>query len=143
TLSIALMVSVVSLEIQGRGQTRTGAEAQRSSASAFGPSQARALLDQYCVTCHNARTRAGSLVLASLDVARLGNDAATWEKVVRKLRGRLMPPAAQPRPDDALYAGFTAWLETELENHAAAHPDPGRTETFRRLNRAEYQNAIR
>ena len=143
TRSIALMVSLAALGIQARGQQGTGAEAERSSTSAVGPSQARALLDKYCVSCHNARTRAGSLVLQSLDVAQLGHDAATWEKVVRKLRSRLMPPAGQPRPDDAQYAAFTAWLETELERHAAAHPDPGRTETLRRLNRAEYQNAIR
>src|SRR5262249_41134661 len=64
-------------------------------------------------------------------------------KVVRKLRGRLMPPVGLPRPDDATYEGLTSWLESELDTFAAAHPNPGRTETFRRLNRTEYQNAVR
>src|SRR5215831_2995276 len=83
------------------------------AAAETGPAQARELLDKYCVTCHNARTKAGSLVLepASADVANVGKDGAMWEKVVRKLRGRLMPPAGLPRPDDAAYEGFTSWLE--------------------------------
>jgi hypothetical protein len=105
--------------------------------------EARTLLDRYCVTCHNERTKAGSLVLQSADLSRVGEDGGKWEKVVRKLRGRLMPPAGRPRPDDAAYESFTAWLETELDTFAAAHPNPGRPETFRRLNRTEYQNAIR
>src|SRR5262249_35009364 len=121
-----------SMGLQARDQEKTG----------VGPVEARALLDKYCVTCHNQRTKAGSLVLESLDVNRLGEESAIWEKVVRKLRGRLMPPAGLPRPNEALYADFTTWLETGLETYAVAHPDPGRPETFRRLNRTEYQNAI-
>ena len=66
-----------------------------------------------------------------------------WEKVVRKLRAGAMPPALRPRPDDVTYETFTAWLETELDRAAAAHPDPGRTDTFHRLNRSEYHNVIR
>ncbi len=143
TLAIGLIVSPASMGLQARGQQKGRVEPQTSSASGVEAVQARALLDKYCVTCHNQRTKAGSLVLESVDVTRLGENGATWEKVVRKLRGRLMPPAGRPRPDDAIYAGFTTWLETELENYAAAHPEPGRTETFRRLNRTEYQNAIR
>ena len=67
-----------------------------------------------------------------------------WEKVVRKLRARQMPPVGQKdRPDDATYDAVIAYLETSLDRAAAAHPNPGRTATIRRLTRTEYQNAIR
>ena len=118
----------------------------------------RALLDQYCVTCHNQRRvegrdepvtaltsqlRAVGLALDALDLSAVAADAAHWEPVVRKLRGGLMPPAGRRRPDQATLDQFRAWLETELDGAAAARPDPGRTATFHRLNRAEYRNAIR
>jgi hypothetical protein len=66
-----------------------------------------------------------------------------WEKVVTKLRAGLMPPAGAPRPDETAYNGFRVFVQTELDKAAAAHPDPGRTETFHRLNRDEYRNSIR
>jgi len=72
-----------------------------------------------------------------------GHDVEAWEKVVRKLRGGLMPPAGLPRPDVASYAALRRSLETRLDAHAVAHPDPGRTETAHRLNRLEYANAVR
>src|SRR5262245_61939660 len=103
----------------------------------------RAVLDRYCVSCHNTRTRTGGLALDTVDVARVGPDAETWEKVVRKLRGRMMPPPGVPRPDDATYDALATHLEGALDRAAAARPNPGRTETFRRLTRVEYQNAIR
>ena len=74
---------------------------------------------------------------------RLGDGADVWEKVVRKLRGRLMPPSGSPRPDDTTYEAFASWVEKELDANALAHPDPGHTQAFRRLNRTEYQNAVR
>ena len=118
----------------------------------------RALLDQYCVSCHNqalvagtaeARTalisqlRAVGLTLDTLDLTTIGADAAHWEPVVRKLRAGLMPPAGRPRPDDATQDAFQVWLETRLDDAWSARPDPGRTATFHRLNRTEYRNAIR
>ena len=66
-----------------------------------------------------------------------------WEKVVRKLRTRQMPPIDEPRPDEATYDAVIASLEASLDRAAAARPNPGRTETFRRLKRTEYRNAIR
>ena len=66
-----------------------------------------------------------------------------WEKVVRRLRARQMPPAGKKRPDESTYDAVLARLESSLDDAAAQHPNPGRTETFRRLNRTEYQNAIR
>ena len=107
------------------------------------PTTDRATLDRYCVTCHNSRTRTGGLALDTVDVTRVAPDAETWEKVVRKIRGRMMPPPGMPRPDDATYDALAAHLETALDSAAAARPNPGRTETFRRLTRVEYRNAVR
>ncbi len=103
----------------------------------------RALLNRYCVTCHNERTKTAGLTLDTLDVANVAPAAEVWEKVVRKLRAGAMPPAGQSRPDSATQAAFVSWLETTLDQVAAAQPNPGRTEPFHRLNRTEYQNVIR
>jgi mono/diheme cytochrome c family protein len=102
-----------------------------------------ALLKRYCIGCHNDRLKTGNLALDTLDLSQVGSNAAVWEKVVRKLRAGVMPPAGRPRPDEATHDAFVGWLEGELDRAAAANPDPGRTESFHRLNRAEYQNAIR
>ena len=103
----------------------------------------RALLDRYCVTCHNDRLQTAGLALDTLDLNHIDDSAEIWEKVVRKLRAGAMPPAGRPRPDRAAYDGLTTWLETSLDSAAAANPNPGRTEPFHRLNRAEYRNAAR
>ena len=103
----------------------------------------RALLDRYCVACHNERLQTAGLELDTADVTDVSADPALWEKVVRKLRARAMPPAPRPRPDEATYARFIARLETDLDAVAAGDPNPGRTEAFHRLNRAEYRNVIR
>lgn len=107
-----------------------------------GPQQ-QAILKQYCVSCHSPRVKSGGLVLTTEDLANPGAHAATYEKVVRKLRAGVMPPIGMPRPPKAAYDGFAAWLEMELDSAAAAHPNAGRTEALHRLNRAEYQNAVR
>jgi len=106
-------------------------------------SEERALLDRYCVGCHNQRTRAGNLELDVLDERQVELQPQTWEKVVRKLRTGLMPPAGRPRPDDATQSAFVASLSGQLDRAFERRPDPGRTETFHRLNRAEYRNAVR
>jgi len=103
----------------------------------------RALLDRYCVGCHNERLKTAGLTLDALDVGRVGDGADAWEKVVRKVRMGMMPPAGRPRPDNAAMEALAAWLEKELDRAAVARPNPGRPETFHRLNRAEYQNAVR
>ena len=103
----------------------------------------KALLDRYCVTCHNARLRTAELMFDLHDVSRVGHAPSVWEKVVRKLRAGAMPPPPSPRPDAATYDEFIHWLETELDQAAAADLNPGRTEAFHRLNRTEYHNAIR
>ena len=123
------------------GSLRAGKQATPPPVTA-GPS-ARATLDRYCVGCHNATVKTAGLELDTLQPERAGENPQAWERVVRKLRGRMMPPPGRPRPDEAGYEAFVSALEASLDQAAAAHPDPGRTETFRRLNRTEYQNAIR
>ena len=101
------------------------------------------LVERYCVTCHNDRLETGGFSLEALDVADVAAHPEAWEKVVRKLRAGAMPPRPRPRPDQETYDGFRAWLEGELDAAAAAGLNPGRTETFHRLSRTEYRNAVR
>jgi len=102
----------------------------------------RALLDQYCVTCHNEKLKTAGLLLDKADVQQVGAGADVWEKVIRKLRANAMPPPGRPRPDAATSRAFVSWLETELDRAAMAKPNPGRP-AVHRLNRIEYSNAIR
>lgn len=100
----------------------------------------RALLNQYCVTCHNQRMKTAGLMLDGADLAKVGENAEVWEKVVRKLRAGMMPPAGSRRPDQATYTALITWLENELDRNAQDHlPPPG----LHRLNRTEYANVIR
>jgi Protein of unknown function (DUF1592)/Protein of unknown function (DUF1588)/Protein of unknown function (DUF1585)/Protein of unknown function (DUF1587)/Protein of unknown function (DUF1595) len=101
----------------------------------------RAVLAQYCFTCHNDRLKTGGLSLEKMDLASVGESPVIWEKVVRRLRTGAMPPAPSRRPDQATYDRLTSWLEGELDKHAAAHPNPGRP-AVHRLNRSEYASAI-
>ena len=106
------------------------------------PSPHRALLNRYCVTCHNERLRTAELTLDKMNVDDVTREPAIWEKVIRKLRTGAMPPAGMPRPDKAGYDSFATYLETSLDRAAAAHPNPGRP-ALQRLNRTEYTNSIR
>ncbi len=123
----------------GAGQ----ANASQQSDTTLSPAATqRALVNRYCLGCHNRSSQSGGLVLESLDMANVGSDTKTWEKVVRKLRAGMMPPPGRPRPDKATYQGLVAWLESELDGSAAAAPEPGRP-VLHRLNRTEYGNAVR
>jgi hypothetical protein len=106
------------------------------------PAGERALLDKYCVTCHNQKLKTAGLMLDKADVEHIGDGAEVWEKVVRKIHGGTMPPLGMPRPDPAALDGFASSLEVSLDRAAASRPEPGRA-GMHRLNRAEYQNAIR
>jgi cytochrome c5 len=100
----------------------------------------RALLDQYCVTCHNVKLKTANLLLDELDIAHIGQHAEIGEKVVRKLRAGMMPPKGMKRPDPATLNAFVVWTENELDRSAVTSvPSPG----LHRLNRTEYANAIR
>ncbi len=99
------------------------------------------VLEKYCATCHSERVKTAGLVLSNADLARIPDNADTWEKVVRKLRAGAMPPHGAPRPDGATLDGLASWLETSLDE-AARNPNPGPA-ILRRLNRAEYAAAVR
>src|SRR5262245_52721469 len=103
----------------------------------------RQFLDRYCVTCHNDRLKTGGLTLERADVSRSEAQPEVWEKVARKLRTGVMPPANMLQPPNADRVAMATWLENPLDAASASKPNPGRTETLRRLNRTEYQNAIR
>src|SRR5579863_1159945 len=102
----------------------------------------QAVLNQYCVTCHNAKLLTGGLAIDKLDLHRAEASAETWEKVARKLRAGLMPPAGAPRPDRHALDALAGAVEDALDHAAAANPNPGRA-PLHRMNRGEYANAIR
>ena len=102
----------------------------------------RAMLDRYCVVCHNEKVKTADLPLDLEDVGNVSEDPAAWEKVVRKLRTGAMPPPGMLRPEKATSDSLATYLETALDSAAAAKPKPGRPGVHR-LNRAEYSNAIR
>jgi mono/diheme cytochrome c family protein len=122
------------------GQGDVSAQAPSATPPA---ASSRALLDQYCVTCHSDRLETAGLSLEQLDTADVHEGAEIWEKVIRKLRTGSMPPSTRPQPPAEERGALVSWLETSLDQAAQASPNPGRTETLRRLNRTEYQNAIR
>ena len=101
------------------------------------------MVNQYCIRCHDAEVKKGGLDLETLSHTDIAQHSADWERVARKLRARQMPPAGKERPDEPTYESVLARVESALDRAAARHPNPGRTDTFRRLTRTEYQNAIR
>jgi len=102
----------------------------------------RALLDRYCVTCHNAQLKTAGLTLDAVDITQVAANAEVLEKVAHKLRSGQMPPQGRPRPDKAAIDTYAATLEAALDRVAAARPNPGRV-SVHRLNRLAYMNAIR
>src|SRR5437868_7344413 len=105
--------------------------------------QSKAFLDRYCATCHSERLKTGGLSLTQVDPGRPGAQPELWGKVVRKLRTRIMPPANAAQPSEADRLAILTSLEMSLDAASASKPSPGRTDSLRRLNRTEYQNAIR
>jgi mono/diheme cytochrome c family protein len=124
------------------GFSRTAATPAQAAPTARATADPRQTIATYCVTCHNARTQTGGLALDGVDFASPSAHAEVLEKVVRKLRTGMMPPAGSPRPDAAVRQAVVASLETSLDRAAAAAPNPGRP-LAHRLNRAEYANAVR
>lgn len=124
-------------------ETRT-AHAEPPRAETAGSRQPiRQFVDLFCVDCHNPDDRTGNLDLETADLAEIDQHPETWEKVVRKLSARQMPPADAPRPRTRQFDAILASLTTILDRAAAEHPRPGRVESLRRMTRLEYQNAIR
>ena len=102
-----------------------------------------ATVKQYCAGCHNATLRTGGVVLDPASLAQPADQAEIWERVIRQLKAKSMPPVGRPRPDDITYAALRSYLETELDRAAAAKPNPGELPSLHRLTRTEYKNAIR
>ncbi len=138
--SVIVLTVVGCLQVQVSGLY--GASPQGSPVTPPSATPQRALLNKYCVTCHNERLRTAGLTLEKLDVDNVGAGAEVWEKVLRKVAAGVMPPAGVPRPDQATVGNFTSWLETALDRASAAKPNPGRV-AIHRLNQVEYTNAIR
>jgi hypothetical protein len=138
--AIALIVAATMATVVGS----TAARAQSSRVTDTRPdlSHHKAVLQQYCVGCHNTRNPTAELALDTVDINDPASHPDLWEKVVRKLRAGAMPPAGMPRPDDAIYESLAAGLETALDAAVVRLPQPG-APWLHRLNRTEYANAIR
>jgi len=139
------LLAAAGVALLAGGLQAVGPQAQ-SATAAVSRSPQRTLFNRYCLSCHNETEAArGTVPVAfeGLDLANVGGDPDIWEQVVRKMRAGVMPPAGRPRPDTPAHEGFMSWVEAELDTAAAARPNPGRTEAFHRLNRAEYRNAVR
>jgi hypothetical protein len=126
------------------GQTAPQAPAQAARPAANNPavSTDQALVQKYCITCHNARAKTGGLSLEGANPADAATHAELWEKVAMKLRGGMMPPQGMPRPDAAVLDTFATTIEKTIDDRALRSPDPGH-KPVHRLNRTEYGNAIR
>ena len=138
---LSILVSMVFLACATMAVPRTAKQAQQPATASPTAAQ-RALLDQYCVTCHNQQLKTAGLLLDTADLNDIPGGAATWEKVVMKLRSGMMPPLGRPKPDQAAVDSMVSLLETRLDKASAARPEPGRA-SLHRLNRTEYGNAIR
>ncbi len=132
----AVLTGLAALAGAAAGQPAAGVPAEPAE-------RYRAVLERYCVACHNERLRTANLRLDHADPGQVGEAAEVWERVLQKLQAREMPPAGRPRPDDATYDAFAGWLAASLDRAAAAQPNPGRSAPVHRLNRAEYTNAVR
>src|SRR3989454_3426948 len=138
-------LTILSLLVQVYGKTG-GRQSQSAVASSDQAAAQRAIINQYCSTCHSDKAKAAGMDSARkidfdrLDIADVSRDAETWERVVRKLRAGMMPPSGIRRPDRETYKGLIAWLENELDRNAVTYtPSPG----LHRLNRTEYANVLK
>jgi len=135
-----IFLSVIAPVIEAEAPQASSTATQRPSPAA---SSTRAFLDTYCVTCHNQRLKTADLTLDTLDPSTPSDHAAVWEQVVRKVRTKTMPPQLARQPDGAAADSFVRAVESALDDASKRSSDPGRSPAVRRLNRTEYQNAIR
>ena len=126
------------LAVSGQTPQRTAQPVAAPAAKAVAAQQA--IFDEYCMECHSKTARNGNLSIEDLNLSNVADHRKEWEKIVRKLRAGMMPPAGQERPDKETYTGLIVWLENELDRTAKPYmPPPG----VHRLNRTEYANAIK
>src|SRR6266849_2317526 len=138
----ALVIGCIVIGSAGLGRGQAAGSQGPPPGAAVASAKPRALLDQYCVTCHNDRTRTANLSLTQLDLAAVGDHPELWEKVVRKLRAGVMPPPDVKRPPLEEYEALRDWLEAEIDRKAAARVNPGAV-GLHRLNRTEYARVVR
>src|SRR5882757_5287896 len=129
-----LHVSAVLVLIAAPALLQTGAASQTAN-----PQQT--LLNTYCIGCHNSRAKIGGLALDGLDLQAAADNAEIWEKVLRKLRGHLMPPPGSPQPPQKDIDAFAGWMENTLDTHAKG-PKAGYVQ-IQRLNRTEYTASVK
>src|SRR2546422_520452 len=139
----AIAISTLVWLVAVSGAMRAEAVQQPAPASVRSAAADRAVLETYCFGCHNQKLRTGGLALDALDMENVAANADVWERVIGKLRAGSMPPPGRPRPDAATYQALAGSLEKDIDRAWAAHPNPGRIAAVHRLNRAEYNNAIR
>src|SRR5579863_3826329 len=132
---VVLIASVAVLQNRAVGQTPA------TTATASGPDQYRAMVNTYCVGCHSTRAKTGGLALEGLDLQAAADNAQIWEKVLRKLRGRLMPPPGSPQPEQKDIDSFSAWMENNLDSHAKGQK--AGYVPIERLNRTEYTASVK
>ena len=136
-----VVATVFAVTMLSSASTHFGAQQAQPASVPVERTPQRALLDQYCVTCHNQRAKTAGVMFDTMNLSDVSKHADVWEKAVRKLRGGMMPPPGVRRPDQAAIESFVSWLENSLDQAAAADPNPGRV-ALHRLNRTEYANAI-
>ena len=152
------VVAVTAFLVSVSSYVPAAAPPQAAVAAATTATSVEAIINRYCISCHNERVvngrdtapsimvsqlRIAGVAFDSLDATHVANDADTWERVVRKLQSRTMPPVGRPRPDDETYTTVASWIESELDRVATDAPNPGRRPALHRLSRTEYQNAVR
>jgi mono/diheme cytochrome c family protein len=140
TALVVLITALLSLQPAALGQTSAG-----TAAAAGTPDRYHAMLATYCFTCHNTRAKIGGLALDSLDLQSAADDARTWEKALRKLRGHLMPPPGNPQPPPQDVDSFVTWMENTLDSQSKS-PKAGPTAGYvpiQRLNRTEYAASVK
>ncbi len=137
-----LAIAAVAAVREGTAQRVAATAPAGSVAAPVATPPERAVIGQYCANCHSTKAKMGGVVLEGLDPAHAGENAGTWERVLRKMRSSQMPPPGMPRPDAKTSSEFIGRLEQTLDRAALANPYPGAPMPHR-LNRTEYSNAVR
>ena len=146
-LTVLGCIATMSLVFVVYGQTATQS-GPAAAPSADAVAAQKAILTQYCATCHSDKAKSAGMDSArkidfdALDIAHVGKDAETWERIVRKLRAGMMPPKNKARPTAEQLGQLETWVKGSVFKIDPKNPDPGRV-TVRRLNRVEYRNTVR
>lgn len=141
TLSVLLVTAALALAATPAAAPKSEPQASKTNPHA-GAGVPWAVVDKYCVACHNGRAKIGGVAFDTMDRNAIGNGAAIYEEAIRRLRGHYMPPSGMPQPSEADRQALIDGLETQLDLAAQAHPDPGSV-PLHRLNRSEYANAVK